>query len=142
MKTFYLPFGLTVVGNLFYHLSQKSIPKAANPFHTYIIIYFLALVLCAVGAFFYPGSKTLWQTAKEANWAMISAALAVVTIEIGFLLVYRVGWNISVASVACSVAVTIVLLPLGLLLFGEKLSLRNLLGLLFCVIGLILVARE
>lgn len=142
MKNFYLPFGLAVAGNILYHLSQKSIPKAANPFHTYLIIYFIALLLCAAGAALYPGGKSLGQTVREINWAVIGAALAVVAIEIGVLLIYRVGWNISVAGIAISVTVTSVLLPLGVLVYAEKITLRHVVGIIFCLMGLILVARK
>jgi hypothetical protein len=65
-----------------------------------------------------------------------------VVIEVGFLLAYRAGWNISTAAVACSTAVTLMLVPIGLVAYKEHLSLRNIVGLLFCLLGLILVAKK
>ena len=45
MTAFYLPFVLTVGGMLFYHLSQKAIPKGMNPFVVTIIAYLTGIVL-------------------------------------------------------------------------------------------------
>ena len=62
--------------------------------------------------------------------------------ELGFLLAYRSGWRISVAAVATNVAVTLLLVPIGIVIFKDHLSLRNVIGLIFCVLGLVLVVRD
>ena len=46
------------------------------------------------------------------------------------------------AAVATDVAVTLMLVPIGIVIFKDHLSLRNVLGLVFCVLGLILVVRD
>ena len=142
MTAFYVPFGLTVVGMLFYHLAQKSIPKEMNPFLVTILAYTVGIVLCAVCAVFYPGKKSLFESVRESNWAVFVLGAAAALIEMGFLLAYRAGWRISVAAVATNAAVTILLIPIGILVFKDHLSLRNVLGLIFCVLGLALVVRE
>lgn len=142
MRSYLFPFVLVVAGNVLYQVSQKSIPKAANPFYTYTIIYAIALVVSGIGAIVYAGDKSLGQTLRDSNWAVIAAGIAVVAIEIGFLLVYRAGWNISTAAVTCSVTVTLMLVPIGLIFFHEHLSPRNMLGLVFCLIGLALVIKQ
>jgi uncharacterized membrane protein len=142
MKNYYLPLILTVGGNLIYHLSQKMVPKEANPLYTMIIVYSIAIIACAACALFYPGDKTLWQTARESNWTIFAMGLSIAMIEVGFLITYRVGWNISTAAVIVSVAVTLMLIPIGVLAFKEQLSARNVVGLLFCLLGLILVAKR
>jgi len=58
------------------------------------------------------------------------------------MLAYRAGWRISVAAVATNVAATAMLVPIGIIIFKEQLSLRNILGLVFCVLGLVLVVRD
>jgi uncharacterized membrane protein len=63
-------------------------------------------------------------------------------IEVGFMLAYRMGWKISLAAIATNVAATAVLIPIGLLVFREHLSTRNILGVVFCVLGLLLVMRD
>jgi len=57
-------------------------------------------------------------------------------------LVYRAGWKLGVAAVATNVAVTAMLIPIGIIVFKDHLSLRNILGLIFCVLGLVLVVQD
>ncbi|MGI9106831.1 MAG: DMT family transporter [Pyrinomonadaceae bacterium] len=143
MRNFYLPLALVVGGNLLYHVSQKTMPKDVHPLYTMSLVYLIGICICVAGALLLPGEKSFAGTLKESNWWSIFAmALGVVAVEIGFLLAYRVGWNISLASITSSVAVTLLLLPIGILAFKEQLSGRNVIGLLLCLIGLILVTKK
>src|SRR5260370_22813675 len=136
MTSFYFPFALAVGGMLSYHLAQKSIPKEMNPFHATIIAYAVGIVLCFVCAFPYPGKKSFVGSVRESNWAVFVLGAAAASIELGFLLAYRAGWKISLAAVAPNVAVTAMLIPIGILVFKDHLSLRDILGLIFCLLGL------
>ena len=142
MRSYYLPFAVAVGGSLLYHLSQRSIPKGANPFHATVIAYAVGAVLCAVCARFYPGGRSFAETLRGANWAVYAVGVAVVAIELGVLLAYRAGWRVSTTAAAINVAVTALLAPVGVLLFKDELRPRHLVGLAFCVVGLILVAKD
>lgn len=142
MRTYYLPFAVAVGGSLLYHLSQRSIPKGANPFHATVIAYAVGGALCAVCARLYPAGGSFLGTLRGANWAVFAVGFAVVAIEVGVLLAYRAGWRVSTTAVAVNVAVTALLVPVGVLLFKDELTPRHLLGLAFCVLGLILVAKD
>jgi len=143
MKTLYLPLALVVGGNILYHISQKTVPKQVHPLYTMSIVYFIGIIVCLAGALWLPGERSFVSTLKDSNWwSLCAMALGVVAVEIGFLLTYRVGWNISLASITCSVAVALVLLPIGVLAFKEQLSLKNLIGLALCLLGLILVTKK
>ena len=141
-RNYYLPLVLAVAGMLFYHLGQKSIPKGINPFYAMIIAYVAGIILLAVCAVTFPGNKSLVSSLKESNWAVLLVGAGAACIEVGFLLAYRFGWRISVAAVATNVAVTLMLVPIGIVIFKDHLSLRNVLGLIFCVLGLVLVVRD
>jgi multidrug transporter EmrE-like cation transporter len=67
---------------------------------------------------------------------------AAVVIEFAFLLVYRTGWNLSVASAIASAAIALILIPLGVLVFREHISALNIVGLLMCLAGLALAVRR
>ena len=142
MNTIYFPFALTVGGMVFYHLSQRSIPNGINPFFATIIAYLMGIVVCGVFALTYPGSKSFANALKESNWAVFVMGAAAAFIEVGFMLAYRAGWRISVTAIATNVAVASMLIPIGILLFKEHLSLRNIIGLIFCILGLALVVKE
>ena len=142
MRNFYWPLALAVAGMLFYHLGQKSIPKGINPFYATIIAYMVGIAVLAVCAVTLPGNKSFVSSVRESNWAVLAVGVGAASIEVGFLLAYRSGWRISVAAVATNVAVTLMLVPIGIIIFKDHLSLRNVLGLIFCVLGLVLVVRE
>ncbi|HYX27031.1 MAG TPA: hypothetical protein VE863_00590 [Pyrinomonadaceae bacterium] len=142
MSGFYLAFALTVFGMLLYHLSQKSIPHDTNPFFVIVIAYAVGIALCVVFASFYPGKKSIVETFRASNWAVFTLGAAAALIELGFLLAYRTGWRISIAAVATNAAAAVVLIPIGLLVFKDHLSLRNVIGLIFCIVGLALVVRQ
>ena len=142
MSAFYFPFVLTVGGMILYHLSQKSVPPAMNPFLVTILAYIVGIALCAVCAMVYPGRKNLLESLKLSNWAVFTLGIAAALIELGFLLAYRAGWKISMAAVATNAAAAIALVPIGILAFKDQLSVRNILGLILCLSGLVLVMRD
>jgi len=142
MSGFYLAFALTVFGMLLYHLSQKSVPKETNPFFVIVLAYVVGIALCLAFAFTYPAKKSLMETLRESNWAVYTLGAAAALIELGFLLAYRTGWKISIAAVASNAAAAIVLIPVGLIVFKDHLSLRNVIGLIFCMVGLVLLVRQ
>ncbi|MEO8436650.1 MAG: EamA family transporter [Pyrinomonadaceae bacterium] len=142
MRSIYFPFALTVGGMLLYHLSQKSIPKEMNPFFATIIAYAVGIVMCAACALIYTSKKSFVDSVRDSNWAVFALGIGAACIELGFLLVYRAGWRISVAAIATNVAVTAMLIPIGIIVFKDHLSVRNIIGLLFCILGLVLVVRD
>src|SRR4051812_13438654 len=142
MKTFYLPYALTVGGMLVYHLSQKSVPKDINPFLAIVIAYAFGIVVCVIGALSYPDRKGLVESARDSNWAVLTLGVGAAAIEIGFLLAYRAGWKISVAAVASNVAAAVVLVPIGIIVYRDELSVRNMAGLIFSILGLVLIMKK
>jgi uncharacterized membrane protein len=142
MSGFYFAFGLTVIGMVLYHLSQKAVPKETNPFFVIAIAYLVGVALCLVFALIIPGKKSFVETFKASNWAVFTLGAAAALIEMGFLLAYRTGWRISIAAVATNAAAAVVLIPIGLLVFKDHLSLKNVVGLIFCLVGLALLMRQ
>ena len=142
MSGFYFAFALTVIGMVLYHLSQKAVPKETNPFFVIAIAYTVGVALCLIFALFFPGKKSFVETFKASNWAVFTLGAAAALIEMGFLLAYRTGWRISIAAVAANAAAALVLIPIGLLVFKDHLSIKNVVGLVFCLVGLALLMRQ
>ncbi len=140
----YMPISLVVLSSLCYHLFQKSTPGVINPFVTLIVTYTVATVVSIESYFiFVPKASmiNLVEALKTANWASLLLGFAVVGLELGFLLSYRAGWNISAASLLSNTTVALLLIPIGLLLFKESISAPAVLGVLLCLSGLILVSK-
>src|ERR1041384_638902 len=142
MRSFYFPLVLTISGNILYHVAQKSVTRTANPLVTMMIAYGVGIIVCAIAFAFYPAGKPFLSAVKEANWAAIAIGIGATAVEIGYLLAYRTGWNISLAPILTSVAVTLLLIPIGLSLFREHLSTWNVLGIVLCIMGLMLISRK
>ena len=140
MYLYYLAVGLAVISNLFYHLSQKLTPAGANPALALAVTYVVATAtsLLILGLFF-PLKTSLRQALQQLNWASIALGIAIVGIELGFLLAYRAGGNISLVQIVVSTGITLVLIPIGLAFFREKITWVNGLGIVLCLAGLILI---
>jgi len=129
---------LCIVSYTVYHSSQKLLSQGINPFIATAMAYTLSAIIAWMLYFLIPlnSGKTVLQ------WPIIGMAVAVVGLDVGFILAYRMGWNVSTAPVVANVAVALILIPLGLLLFKEKLSATQFLGILICLIGLLLVTYK
>ena len=142
MSLFAISLAVIVLSNVVYHVSQKSIAPGAHPLVSLLVTYAVAAVVTLLLFPFFPLRGPLGQAVRKINWASLAVGIAIVGVELGFLLAYRSGWRISLGSAAANAAVAIVLIPTGLLFFGEKLSAANAAGLVLCLAGLVLaVAR-
>lgn len=131
---------LTIAGNVAYHLLNKSIAPAAHPFASLVATYGVGFLFSlAVVAFTAP--QGVVGGLKGLNWASYSLGVVVVLLEVGFLLAYRAGWKVNVAAVYSNVAVGLLLLPIGYLLFRETLTMTNLIGIALAVVALVLMSR-
>jgi len=66
----------------------------------------------------------------------------VIGIELGWVLALRAGWPLATTGLASQAAVAGLVVLVGLLVFRERQSAANLVGLAFCLTGLTLVARR
>jgi drug/metabolite transporter (DMT)-like permease len=139
MLIFYLTIAVTVLSNVLYHVFLKLTPQGSNPVVALSVTYgtsFLACILCLIA--FPPAGG--WSAAlSKINWTSAALGLSILGLEFGFLLAYRAGWDISKAGIVSATAVAVVLIPVGVFAFKERLSLLNGLGLLLCILGLVLV---
>lgn len=139
MKAYYFPLLLAIAGGLLYHVSQKMIPRAINPYWAVIVAYLAGIVLCLAASWLNPAGSSMMTSIRATNWSVLGLGVGAVMIEIGFVLAYRAGWQISLASVSVNVAIAVLLIPIGLMFYRESLTRANLAGLVLCLAGLILL---
>jgi multidrug transporter EmrE-like cation transporter len=139
MLIFYLSILLTIISNVLYHLFQKLIPQGANPGVTLALTYATAFLACAFYLVIFPPAGGLVTALKQTNWTSAALGLSIIGLEFGFLVAYRSGWNISVAGIVSATGVALILIPIGILGFKEKLSPLNAFGIVLCLAGLILI---
>lgn len=132
----YLPLLLVVVGNVVYHLGQKTMPKDAPPVSAIVVAYVAGITACLL---LLPMLEPGWSTASARpaiSWSAVMVGLGAAAIEIGFLLAYRGGWPISSASLVALSVVAILLLPIGVRYFAESWDWSRTFGLVLCLAGL------
>jgi uncharacterized membrane protein len=137
-KMYTLSIMLPIVSNVLYHVFQKLTPSDVNPLIALSVTYIAATIICLLLLPLFPSQPGFAESLGRINWASV----ALVGLEAGYLMAYRADWNISLASMVANVAVALLLIPVGLLFFREKLSITNYAGLVVCMIGLALVNRK
>jgi drug/metabolite transporter (DMT)-like permease len=142
MSLFMLSFVVIVLSSVLYHVSQKSIAPGAHPVLSLLVTYLVAIAGTLLLLPLFPMRSPLPQAWRQINWATAAVGVSIVGVELGFLLAYRSGWKLSIGSAASSATVAAVLVPTGLLFFGERLSAANVVGLVLCLIGLFLVVAR
>ena len=139
MFLFYFSIALAIGSSVLYHFTQKQIPSGANPAVSVIVTYIISLILCFILLFFLPPKNGFISALRQLNWASYMLALSLVGLEVGFLLVYRSGWNIGIAAVLVNVVASLILVPVAIFYFKDKLSLVNIIGILVCLAGLVML---
>jgi drug/metabolite transporter (DMT)-like permease len=138
--SYYLTPILIVVGLVVYQISQKSTDENANPFVVVIMAYLIGIAACVVAYFLFPRQEPeLMPMMKTVVWSAIGIGLGAAAIEIGFMLAYRAGWNLSLLPVSVNVCGAVLLILIGLIAFRESLSMEKLIGVLMCIGGLVLI---
>lgn len=135
------PIALIVVSNIIYNVCQKSTPQNVNPFSALLITYLTAAIVTVVVSQFYKTDKRFLQSFSDLNWTSVALGVAIVGLELGYLLAYRAGWNISVGSLVANILLAIMLIPIGILFYKEGFALNQIIGVVFCMVGLILINR-
>ena len=131
---------LVVLSNVAYHIVQKNTPETVSPSLTLAATYFTAAVLCFGAYLLFPGKQGFLAGFHHLNWTALALGVAIIGLELGFLLAYRSGWQVSTAALVANIAVAILLLPIGLIFFREALKPVHMAGIVLCVAGLVCVS--
>lgn len=114
-------------------------PSDVNPFGALMVTYFVASIISAIIFSYAVGPANMGAEISKVNWTSIILALAIVGLEVGYVFVYRAGWQISNASVVANICLACVLVLVGYFLYKENVSIRQILGIFVCMVGLILI---
>ncbi len=139
MFLFYFSIALAIASSALYHFSAKSTPAHVNFPISLIVTYSVAIVVTVLIVFFFPAKNGLAFELKQLNWASFLLAIAIVGIEFGFLLVYRSGWHLGIVAVLVNVVASLILVPVAIFVFKDKLNWVNIVGILVCLVGLVML---
>ena len=139
MTLYYFSITLAICSSVLYHFSQKQIPAIVNPAVSLIVTYVFSLLLCFILLFFLPPVPGFVSALRQLNWVSYVLAISLVGLEVGFLLVYRSGWNIGLAAVLVNVVASLILVPVAIFVFKNNLNWVNILGIFVCLAGLVML---
>ncbi|MCS6908945.1 MAG: EamA family transporter [Anaerolineales bacterium] len=131
---------LAILGSVAYHHFVKRISPAIHPIVSIVGIYVGVLLLSGSLLLVFPPAEGYRHHFRQINWVQLAVAISVFLIELGFVLMYRAGWNLSTANLVTGVVINILLVALGLLLLREKVSLINAIGIVLSIIGVAMIS--
>ncbi len=138
----YTWLALAIACTVGYHLVLKLTPAGANPLLSLMLTYALVTAVFAAILLVSPGGFEWRQELRQVNWTALALAVVIVGLDLGFLFLYRSGFEVSLGALVTQSAAAALLLAIGVLVFREKLSLANAAGLVLCFVGLWLVNRR
>lgn len=135
------PILVVIFANVFYNIIAKSTPNNVQPFASLIITYLTATIVSLILFFIASGDKNITHEIQKANWTSVAFGLALVALEFGYIYVYRVGWKISIGSLVANISLSCALLLVGVIIFKESISIRQIFGMVMCIGGLLLISK-
>jgi drug/metabolite transporter (DMT)-like permease len=137
---FYFPVLLTIVGTLVYHVAQKMMPQPVSPFFSLAVAFSIATLVCLIVLL--STARAPFRLWHDMSWSSVALGFAIVAIETGYLIAYRLEWKLNRTALISNVCVAILLIPLGSIFSREQVSLRMVAGSTLCIIGLILLVKR
>lgn len=141
MWNYLWPLLLVVGANTFYHICSKGTPSSVQPFATLTVTYLTAAALSLLLFFLTSESKQLFTELRSINWTAFAFGASIIGLEFGYIQLYRAGWSVSVGPMVSNTALACVLVVVGVLLYKEAIHLNQIVGILLCVAGLVLINR-
>ena len=133
---------LAIVATVGYHLVLKVTPANVNPVLSLAATYLVVAVALVTVYLLAPAATPAREAVKLLNWTVFALAAAIIFLDVGFLMLYRSGFDVSLGQLVTQSAAALLLLGLGVVLFRERLNLANLAGIALCVVGLWLINRK
>ena len=137
-----LPFLLAAGGLASLHLLLKITPAGANSGATLTIAYLVAALACLAAFPVLTPSTPVKAAFASVPWHALAMGVAIACCEIGVLLAYRAGWPVGSTGLSISATMTLILLPVGILVFGESLTLARMTGIAMTIGGLYLLTKN
>ena len=133
------PILLILLSNTVYHICAKSTPGNVNAFGALMITYAVATIFTAIIFVLLVKPENVTTELSHVNWTSLVLGMVIVGLELGCIFAYRAGWKVSSASIVANIGVAIMLIFVGALLYGEHITLKQVMGIFICCAGLLLI---
>lgn len=136
---YYLPVLVIVMSNALYDISAKAFPEGLNAQAGLTAYYVIAAVVSLLLFYLTSDEKNFATEIKKVNWATFTLALGCTGIDLGYVLLFRAGWNISYGSLVCNIMIAVTLIFVGKIFFREYINRYHLIGISLCLVGFALI---
>lgn len=134
-----LPLALVVASNVMYQICAKAVPGGINPLASLTVTYAVGTVLSLVLYFILNRDASLFAEYRKLNWAPFLLGVSIVGLEVGFILAYKAGWQMSILQVVQGILLAMILLVVGFIFFKEGITWNKIAGVVVCLAGLTLI---
>lgn len=135
------PVLVVVAANTVYNIAAKSTPADVNSFASLAVTYAVGAALSVVMFLLTSQNKNILSELSKINATAVWLGVAIVALEFGYICIYRAGWKISVATLAANLSLACVLVLVGVLLYREAISIKQIIGIALAAAGLMLIAK-
>ncbi|HEU4530183.1 MAG TPA: hypothetical protein VFR59_03325 [Steroidobacteraceae bacterium] len=133
---------VAIAATVAYHLILKLTPAAANPYLSLAVTYAVVTIVFVGVYAAMPAAAPLRSSLQLLNWTAIALGVSIVFLDLGYLMLYRSGFDVSLGQLVTQSAAALLLVVVGVAVFREKLTLVNVAGIALCVVGLWLINRR
>ena len=136
------PIALVVASNILYHICAKQSPSDMNAFALLTVTYGVAFISCFILYFILrrvSGSESLASEYRKANWAPFVLGVVIIGLEVGWIMAYKAGWQVSMGYIVVTSVVSTILLLVGYFLYKEQIDRNKVIGIALCLVGLVII---
>ncbi len=139
---YYFPIAFIVLSNVLYDISAKEFPETINA-QAGMAFYYLAAAIISIVLFYITSeNKNFLKELKKINLATFTLAIGCTGLDLGYVLAFRAGWDISVASLICNILIAVALIVVGMFFFKEVINKNHVKGILLCMTGFVLITLD
>lgn len=137
---FYLPLVMVILSNLFYQIIMKNTPQNTNPFLSLTFTYGVSATI-SILLYKLSNHTRFISDVKNINWTSMVLGITIVGVEVGYIFMYRSGWQISKGSLIANICVALFLIVISVIAYKETMQVEKVVGIIFCLIGLIFINK-
>ena len=141
MFSYYLPFCIAVTAAVAHAIFAKAVPQKTNTWLSLTATYGASAIFCLLLFFATAADKNIIQQYQNINVYAALLGFAVIGLEFGFIEMYKKGWPVSQAGLMVNAMSAILLAIVGFLLYKEKITIKQIFGIIICIIGMFLVTQ-
>ena len=133
------PIVLVILSNVMYQICARKMQNSIDPFAALTITYLVGACASLILYFLLSDGGNIIEEFRQVNWVPFIFGLVIVGIEVGWIYVYKAGWQISTAPIVQSAIVAVILIIVGFLLYKESMTWNKILGIAVCILGLFFI---